>query len=274
MQSYEPSARRGADPYIDWAACAVPTGVGVQRIVGSSNGVGCPIYGYDSAASGVFDEQAALTLASARKRSSWRSCRPAAPHPASYIADRHEAELAEQVWKLSARLGSDSAFHNAVFQEFSHDANLIIDYHPTRWADDRPFRTAPVGQLRMATTVMHHLWGPRLSRARRQELMQKFLGNNYPDTALSNVSHFFEAMGTFPWVPDIPLVGIEATKVTSFVVSLFWDLAISPAMKVVTGASPQAAWAYDSHQFANYDAAGGTFGADWLRWRASDHCGR
>jgi hypothetical protein len=273
MQSYEPPPRKGADHHVGGIACAVPTGVGGQPIVGSNNGVGCPTYGYDSAASGVFDEQAALAPASARQRTSLHSCRPPAPHPASYITDRQEAELAEQVWKLAARLGSDNAFREAALQEFSHNANLMIDYHPTRWADDRPSRTAPVGQLHMATTVMHQLWGPRLSRARRQELMQKFLGKHYPDTALSNVSHFFEAIGTFPLLSDIPLIGIDITRMTSFALSLFWELGISPAMKVVTGASPQAAWAYDSHQFTNYDAAGGTFGADWLRWQANDNCG-
>lgn len=273
MQSHEPRARE-ADHHVERTACAVPTGVGVPPVSGSSKSVSCPTYGYQSAASGVFDEHTAFAPATAPKRSSLRSCRPPAPHPASYIKDPQEAELAENVWQLAARLRSDNAFRDAAFQEFDRNADPILDYHPTRWADDRPSRTAPVSQLRVATTFMHHLWGPRISGARRQDLMQRFLGKPYPDSALSNVSHFFEAMGTFAAVSDVPLVGTEVAKITSFALSLFWELGVSPTMKVVTGTSPKAAWAYDSHQFANYDAAGGTFGADWLRWQANDHCDR
>lgn len=104
--------------------------------------------------------------------------------------------------------------------------------------------------------------------------MQKFLGKLYPDTALSNVSHLFEAMGLFPFLTEIPWFGIDAARLVSFGLSVFWDLGVSPAHKTITSGSPRAAWGYDSQQFANYDAAGIAFGYDWLQWSKDGACNR
>lgn len=215
--------------------------------------------------------------AAPQRRLAWRSCKPPAPQPSRYIRAGHaqEAELAQKIWTLAARMEADERFREFAFEEFNRGVeitalgSILMDHHPLRML------TPPKGQLRLAVSIAHHFSRRDTTEKHRQALMQNFLGTVYPDVVRSNAAHVFEAMGLLPFLTEIPLVGNDIARLASFVLSMGWDLGFSPAVKVFFSAiKPYEAWKYDADQFADFDAAGITFGYDWLRWSKDESCDR